>query len=346
MTDHTTGSTFDPTTDTTTGSTTRTPILVADRISVTFPVGRRRLTAVDDMSFTVARGETVALVGESGSGKSTVALALMREHSLDSGRIEFDGTDITDLNERQMKPIRRRLQMVLQDPYASLDPRMTVAQIVAEPLRAHRVAKGDEMRALVSSTLEQVGLPADAGSRYPGQFSGGQRQRISIARALVLNPVAIVADEPVSALDVSIQAQIVSLLAELQVEHDLAYLIIAHDLALVHHISDRVIVMYLGQIVETGNTVDVVEQPQHPYTAALLSATPTTKKREGSRIVLAGDPPTPLAKPSGCVFHTRCPVAVDRCRTDKPPLAEVAPGRTVACFFPGSVESGLTIGRS
>ncbi|MEQ8436552.1 MAG: ATP-binding cassette domain-containing protein [Ilumatobacter fluminis] len=333
--------------DPTTPAPTSDPVLAADDLTVTFPVGRRQLTAVDSVSLSVSRGETLALVGESGSGKTTTALAMIRAIPVDSGTVVFDGADITNHTERQLKAVRRRLQIVLQDPYASLDPRMTVGKIVAEPLKAHRLGTRQEIADTVAATLEQVGLPADAASRYPGQFSGGQRQRISIARALVLRPSVIVADEPVSALDVSIQAQIIGLLADLQAAENLAYLVIAHDLALVHHIADRVAVMYLGRIVEEGPVDAVVGDPQHPYTAALLSATPTTSADRRERIVLGGEPPSPISKPTGCAFHPRCPAAVERCRVENPALTNTDAGsHRVACFFPGSVASGLTIGTS
>ncbi|MEV4670416.1 MULTISPECIES: ABC transporter ATP-binding protein [Actinomadura] len=319
---------------------TQPPIMEMTGVTVRFPVGGRTLTAVDDVSLALRRGQTLALVGESGSGKSTAASALMRATTPQSGRITFDGRDITHMPERRLRPLRRHFQMILQDPYASLDPRMTVARIVAEPLRAHGFGTREQIAARVAEVLGQVGLPESAAGRYPAQFSGGQRQRISIARALAARPSVIVADEPVSALDVSIQAQIVNLLGEVQRADDLAFLLIAHDLSLVHHISDRVVVLYLGRVLEEGPTTSVVAAPQHPYTAALLSATPTTDERPRERIVLSGDPPSPIDRPPGCVFHTRCPVARDVCATDAPPLT-VSGDRSVACFFPGEVDSGL-----
>lgn len=322
------------------------PVLAAESVTVRFDVAGRSLTAVDDVSIELHRGHTVALVGESGSGKTTLAFTLMRETAPDSGRILFEGRDITHLPERKIKPLRRRFQMVFQDPYASLDPRMTVGQVIGEPLRAHRLGTRQEIRDRVEEVLEQVGLPASAVKRYPAQFSGGQRQRISIARALASRPSVIVADEPVSSLDVSIQAQIVGLLAAIQKAQSLAYLVIAHDLALVHHISDRVVVLYLGRVLEEGPTASVVADPQHPYTAALLSATPTPGDGGRQRIVLSGEPPSPIDRPSGCVFHTRCPIARPACSQDVPPLTPAGPGRRVACFFPGELDSGLRIADS
>jgi oligopeptide/dipeptide ABC transporter ATP-binding protein len=318
-------------------------VMSAERISVRFAVGRRTLVAVDDVSLALHRGRTVALVGESGSGKSTLAMAMMRATAPDEGRILFQGQDITRLSERRLKPLRRHFQMVFQDPYASLDPRLTVGRVIAEPLRAHRLGDRRAIRARVAEVLDQVGLPSSAMNRYPAQFSGGQRQRISIARALAARPSVIVADEPVSALDVSIQAQIVGLLAEIQASENLAYLVIAHDLALVHHISDRVVVLYLGRVLEEGPTAEVVSAPRHPYTAALLSATPTPDDPQRERIVLSGEPPSPIDRPAGCVFHTRCPIARPMCATHTPTLDEAGPGRTVACFFPGELASGLTV---
>jgi oligopeptide/dipeptide ABC transporter ATP-binding protein len=319
------------------------PVMAAERVSVGFAVGRRTLTAVDDVSLALYRGSTVALVGESGSGKSTLAMAMMRATVPDQGRILFQGRDITHLPERQLRPLRRHFQMVFQDPYASLDPRLTIGQVIAEPLRAHGMGDRRAIRARVVEVLDQVGLPASGVNRYPAQFSGGQRQRISIARALAARPSVLVADEPVSALDVSIQAQIVGLLAEIQAAENLAYLVIAHDLALVHHISDRVVVLYLGRVLEEGPTTEVVSDPRHPYTAALLSATPTPDDPQRERIVLSGDPPSPIDRPSGCVFHTRCPIARPVCATDTPTLESAGPDRTVACFFPGELASGLTV---
>lgn len=319
------------------------PVMAAERVSVRFAVGRRTLTAVDDVSLALYRGRTVALVGESGSGKSTLAMTMMRATAPDEGRVLFRGQDITHLSERRLKPLRRHFQMVFQDPYASLDPRLTVERVIAEPLRAHGLGDRAAIRARVEEVLGRVGLPASAMRRYPAQFSGGQRQRISIARALAARPSVIIADEPVSALDVSIQAQIVGLLAEIQEVEDLAYLVIAHDLALVHHISDRVVVLYLGRVMEEGPTEAVVAFPQHPYTAALLSATPTPDDPQRERIVLAGEPPSPIDRPSGCVFHTRCPIARPKCAVETPPLVPIDSERTVACFFPGELASGLTV---
>jgi oligopeptide/dipeptide ABC transporter ATP-binding protein len=314
------------------------PLLSAAGLSVSFPVGNRRLVAVDDVSLTVDADETVALVGESGSGKSTVALTLARAHDPDAGTVYFDGTDVTALRGRALRPFRRRLQLILQNPYASLDPRFTVHDVVAEPLRVHRWGTSADISRRVEMLLDQVGLPATAARRYPVQFSGGQRQRISIARALALGPDLVIADEPVSALDVSIQAQIVNLLAEIQEASGVAYLVIAHDLALVHQIATRVLVMYLGRVVEAGPVDDVVATPLHPYTAALLSATPLPDRdRRRRRIVLRGEPPSAIDRPTGCPFHPRCPIARERCAAEAPALVERTARREVACFYPGEI---------
>lgn len=327
----------------TSGRPAKPSVLSAEDLRVEFAVGHRRLVAVDGVSLEVSAGETLALVGESGSGKSTIALTLMRAHEPDSGRIVFEGTDITHLPERRLRPIRRRLQMVIQDPYASLDPRMTIGRVVAEPLVAHRWGNRRQITDRVVELLELVGLNANAMNRYPSQFSGGQRQRISIARALALEPSMIIADEPVSALDMSIQAQIINLLDTLQQERDLAYLVIAHDLALVHQISDRVAVLYLGRVVEEGPTDQVVWSPQHPYSAALLSATPTADNPTRERIVLAGDPPSAINRPSGCHFHPRCPIARTRCALETPPLVEIRAGVRAACFYPGELQPEIDV---
>ncbi len=314
-------------------------LLEATDLKVTFRApGGRKLHAVDTISIGVRPRETVGLVGESGSGKSTVALTLMRAHEPEGGRIVFNGLDVTHLRERDLRPIRQKLQMVFQDPYSSLDPRMSVRRIVAEPLKAHRYGTRAQINARVDELLDQVGLPPDAAERLPSQFSGGQRQRIAIARSLALEPKALIADEPVSALDVSIQAQIINLLRDLQDRLHIAFLVIAHDLALVHQISDRIVVMYLGEAVEEGPSDDIVGRPQHPYTVALLSATPVPEVGgDTERIVLTGDPPSPINRPRGCRFHPRCPVVRDRCKGEKPPLVEFEPGRKVSCFYAGEM---------
>jgi peptide/nickel transport system ATP-binding protein len=299
--------------------------------------------AVDGVTLAIRRGETLGLVGESGCGKSTVGRAMLRLYRPTSGRITFDGRDITTLSDSAMQPLRRRMQMVFQDPFASLNPRHSVGKMVAEPLRVHRVTSGRETDARVRELLEVVGLPADAATRYPHEFSGGQRQRIGLARALAVNPELVVCDEPVSALDVSIQAQIVNLLEELQDELGLTYLFIAHDLAVVRHISDRIAVMYLGQVVELAPADDLYENPLHPYTIALLSAIPIPDpviERNRNVIHIAGDLPSPANPPSGCRFHTRCPfVQPTRCTDEEPTLREVA-GHGVACHFAEEIKAG------
>lgn len=313
-------------------------LLAAQDVTVTFGGGRRRLHAVDGVSLSLPPRQTLAVVGESGSGKSTLALTLMRAHTPTSGQVFFEGRDITRVRGSALRSFRRRVQMVFQDPYSSLDPRMSVEQIIAEPLRAHGVGSTHHIKERVGELLEMVSLGNDTRTRRPSQFSGGQRQRIAIARAMALNPDVLIADEPVSALDVSIQAQIVNLLGDLRRTRGIASLVISHDMALVYHLADRVAVMYLGRIVEEADCDSLVSSPQHPYTAALLSATPTlVEGSERERIVLRGAPPSALDRPTGCAFHPRCPIAVDRCRVEAPPVTEVAGGRRVACFFPGKL---------
>ena len=301
------------------------------------------IKAVDDVTLTIHRGETLGLVGESGCGKSTVGRAILRLYEPTDGRIVFDGQDITHLGERELRPLRRRMQMIFQDPFASLNPRHRVGRMVGEPLRVHGIARGRTVSRRVRELLEIVGLPADATSRYPHEFSGGQRQRIGLARSLALNPDFVVADEPVSALDVSIQAQIINLLEELQAEFQLTYLFIAHDLAFVRHISDRIAVMYLGSLVELSPSDDLYDNPLHPYTISLLSAVPIPDpvvERQRETILLAGDLPSPANPPHACRFHTRCPyVQPTRCRDDAPPLREVD-GHLVACHWAEEIKAG------
>ncbi len=318
----------------------RAPALLDARdIRVSFTVGRERLHAVDGVDLAIWPGETVALVGESGSGKSTTALAMMGVHRLDAGTLRFDGQDVTAATGARLRQLRRELQMVLQNPYGSLDPRWNVGRILAEPLVAHGVGDRRSRRQRVRELLAQVQLPADALERRPGEFSGGQRQRIAIARALALSPRALIADEPVSALDVSIQAQIVRLLMDIQADTGVAYLVISHDLALVHEIADRVVVLYLGRVVERGQARALIDSPAHPYTAALVSAVPVIDESSGrERIVLGGEPPSPLSPPPGCPFHPRCPVARDRCRGERPELVPVAGGGEAACFYPHELQ--------
>jgi peptide/nickel transport system ATP-binding protein len=299
---------------------------------------------VDDVTLTIRRGETLGLVGESGCGKSTVGRTILRLYKPTGGRVVFDGRDITNLGDNELRPLRRRMQMVFQDPFASLNPRHSVGRIVGEPLRTHGLAGRRDAAARVRELLVRVGLPADAASRYPHEFSGGQRQRIGLARALSVNPDFVVADEPVSALDVSIQAQIINLLERLQEEFELTYLFIAHDLAVVRHISDRIAVMYLGRVMEVSPAEALYDEPLHPYTISLLSAVPIPDpvvEREREAILLAGDVPSPANPPPACRFHTRCPyVQPTRCRDEVPPLRKLASGHEVACHWAEDIREG------
>ena len=320
------------------------PLVDVSDLTVRFDAGRKGfwgqqrqiVHAVEDISFTIRPGRTLGLVGESGSGKSTTGRAILRRIPLTYGRIVFDGQDITRLEERALRPIRRNMQMVFQDPYASLNPRMRVVEIIAEPLIVHGVV--DNLKAAtghVAELLEMVGLPVDAGRRYPHAFSGGQRQRIGIARVLALHPAFVVADEPVSALDVSIRAQVVNLMQDLQQKLGLTYLFIAHDLAVVRHISHRIAIMYAGKIVELADRDAIYNAPIHPYTEALLTAVPIPDpkvQKQRKRQVYAGEVPNPLDPPPGCRFQSRCPLKTEQCQDETPPMREINTGHWVACW--------------
>jgi oligopeptide/dipeptide ABC transporter ATP-binding protein len=298
-----------------------------------------RVHAVDDVTFSLDEGETLGLVGESGCGKTTLSRALMRLIDATDGSIRFRGKDITTASRKEMQPLRREIQMVFQDPFASLNPRKRVSQIIGSPLRLHGV-KDDEVDAKVRELLERVGLSSEYVNRYPHEFSGGQRQRIGVARALALEPRLIVLDEPVSALDVSVQAQIINLLDDLQDDFKLTYLFVAHDLSVVRHVSDRIAVMYLGKLMEVSPAEELYRKPIHPYTGALLSAIPIPDPKENrarDRTVVSGEPPNPIDPPSGCVFHPRCPRATEVCKTVQPPLTRYANGHLAACHHPLNV---------
>ena len=319
-------------------------ILRVDHLVKYFPIKRGIIIqrqvgavhAVDDISFNVKRGETLGLVGESGCGKSTTGRTILQLYRPTSGSVVYDGVDLVKLKGEDLRHMRRKMQMIFQDPYASLNPRMTVGEIVGEPLIIHKVSSQKEMEEHVSNLLELVGLNPSFAARYPHEFSGGQRQRIGVARALALQPALIVCDEPISALDVSIQAQVVNLLEDLQAQFNLTYLFIAHDLSMVRHISKRVAVMYLGVLVEMTSRDNLYSEPLHPYTQALLSAVPipdpiADEKRQ--RTILVGDVPSPVNPPSGCRFRTRCPIAIPSCADSRPEFRELRPDHFVACFL-------------
>ena len=316
-------------------------VLRVENLRKLFPVRRGVLQrvaghvrAVDGVSFSIAAGETLCLVGESGCGKSTVGKTILRLQEPTAGQIWLGDTEVTRLDEEQMRVHRRQVQMVFQDPYSSLNPRMRAGEIIAEPLENFGISEGAEKDRQVIALLEKVGLRKDAAQRFPFEFSGGQRQRLGIARALALNPRLIVADEPVLALDVSVQAQVLNLLMDLQEEFGLSYLFVSHDLAVVEHIGHRIAVMYLGRIVELAPRDRIFAQPLHPYTEALMAAAPIADpKARSARLVIEGDVPSPMNPPPGCHFHTRCPYAEARCKVEDPPLQEIAPGHVVACHL-------------
>jgi oligopeptide/dipeptide ABC transporter ATP-binding protein len=327
-----------------------TPLLSVRGLVKHFPVKRGLLQhtvgwvhAVDGISFDIAEGETLGLVGESGCGKSTAGKTILKLIEPTAGEIHVNGERIDRLSRREMRPYRRELQVVFQDPYSSLNPRLRIGDIIAEPLKNYGVAQGRALDERVESLALKVGLRAEALDRYPHEFSGGQRQRIGIARALALNPGLIICDEPVSALDVSVQAQVINLLGDLQQEFGLSYLFIAHDIAVVEHISHRIAVMYLGKIVEIADRAALFSRPQHPYTEALLSAVPVPDPDAAKqRIILKGDVPSPINPPSGCRFHTRCPYAFERCSVEEPEMREVLPGQFVACHLRDAGAAGPT----
>ena len=312
-----------------------TAMLEVKNLTKHFKAGKgQEVHAVDNVSFTLEKGKTLGLVGESGCGKSSCARTIIRIYDPTEGQILLDGQDITHMKQRELKPLRKKMQMIFQDPYASLNARMTVRDIIAEPLLAHGIVKKkDQANEYVYPMLERVGLTKEHANRYAHEFSGGQRQRVGIARALVLQPELVICDEPISALDVSIQAQVINLLSDLQKQLDLAYLFISHNLSVVEHICQRIGVMYLGRIVELAPAEELYAHPLHPYTQALISAIPTIGESGRERMVLTGDLPSPTAPPSGCAFHTRCPYATDRCRTQAPVLTERSAGHWAACHL-------------